>query len=66
MEEETCKGCGQSLADSMNPSLEDAWQAEVLRCHACTTAAHKAEAFAKNGDPAGAHIHVHRRKGSRG
>jgi len=63
VEDEVCKGCGQLLSESTDPELEEAWAAEVLRCHACTAAGHRAEAFQRaGGDQHGANVHVHRRE----
>lgn len=66
LEDDTCKGCGQPISDSQNPDLEEAWAAEVIRCHACAAATRRANQFQKDGDMAGAHIHVHPRRERRG
>jgi hypothetical protein len=67
VEAEVCRGCGQPLAESTDPALEEAWTAEVIRCHACATGGRKAEAFQKSGgDAHGANVHVHRREARRG
>jgi hypothetical protein len=66
VEAEACTGCGQILADSTNPDSEGRWTAEVLRCHACTTAAHHAEKFQQaGGDGHGAHVRVYRKEDRR-
>lgn len=62
VEAETCAGCGQPLGETTDPALEEAWRAEVIRCHACATASRQAEAFQTGGgSPHGAHVTVHRR-----
>ncbi|MFD5081856.1 hypothetical protein ACFWOG_04340 [Kitasatospora sp. NPDC058406] len=66
VEDETCRGCGQPLGESTSPELEEGWTAEVIRCHACTTAAYTTRAFQKDGDSDGVHVHVHRKEGRRG
>jgi hypothetical protein len=39
-EDGTCSGCGQQVAYSMDPALEDYWVGiEPIRCHACTALA---------------------------
>ncbi|MFD9124358.1 hypothetical protein [Kitasatospora sp. NPDC059571] len=66
VEAEVCRGCGHPLDESTDPEQEFGWAAEVIRCHACATAARTAQAFEKGGgDPHGANVHVHRRKGDR-
>lgn len=63
VEEQACRGCGQPLGESTDPDLEEAWVAEVIRCHACTTAGHAGERFhAEGGDQHGASVHVHRKE----
>jgi hypothetical protein len=63
VEDEACRGCGQPLDQSTDPALEEAWTAEVIRCHACAAAGRHAEQFQKaGGEPHGANVHVHRRK----
>ncbi|MGW4803007.1 hypothetical protein [Kitasatospora sp. NPDC004272] len=65
VEAETCKGCGQPLAESTDQALEEAYTAEVIRCHACTTAGHHLESWQKaGGDQHGANVRVTRRKGA--
>lgn len=64
LEADTCSGCGQSISESMDPDREDAWRAEVLRCHACTAAARHVESWQKQGgDQRGAHVRVTKREG---
>jgi hypothetical protein len=65
VEAEVCGGCHQQLSESTDEALEEAWQAEVVLCHACATAGRHAERWRKeNGDgPAhGAGVRVTRRK----
>ncbi|MGW6913706.1 hypothetical protein ACWGB8_07790 [Kitasatospora sp. NPDC054939] len=63
VEDETCSGCGQPLAESTDPDSEYRYVAEVIRCHACTTAGRHAERFHQDGgDQVGAHVHVHPRE----
>ncbi|MFF2954337.1 hypothetical protein ACFVVU_23705 [Kitasatospora sp. NPDC057965] len=67
VDDETCRGCGQPLAESTSPELEEGWVAEVIRCHACTTAAQTSNRFQQGGgDSSGVHVHVHRREDHRG
>jgi hypothetical protein len=63
VEAETCRGCGQPLGESTDADLEELWQAEVIKCHACVTAGHRAESWQKSGGSQhGANIHVTRRE----
>ncbi|MFJ2863678.1 hypothetical protein [Kitasatospora sp. NPDC087314] len=63
VEEDTCRGCGQPLTESTDADAENAWTAEVIRCHACTTAHQRSTQFQKDGgDLGGAHIHVRHRR----
>lgn len=63
VEAESCRGCGQPLGDSTAPELEEAWRAEVIKCHACATAGHHLESWQKQGgDTHGASVHVTRRE----
>lgn len=64
VEDDTCRGCGQPLSTSTAPEAEDAWVAEVIRCHACTAAGQRTNQFQQDGgDQHGAHVHVHPRGG---
>lgn len=63
LEADTCTGCGQSLTESMDPEREELWKAEVVRCHACGTAARHVEGWQKGGgDARGAHVRVLKRE----
>lgn len=43
-EDGVCSGCGQPLAESMDPDLEDEWATlPAHRCHSCTAIARAAE-----------------------
>lgn len=63
VEDEVCRGCGQPVADSTDPALEEMWRAEVIRCHACATAGREAAAFQHDSaDQHGINVRVHRRE----
>lgn len=65
LEADTCSGCGMSLAESMDPTHEEHWKAEVLKCHACGTAARHVQGWQKSGgDARGAHVRVLKREGA--
>ncbi|MFD5916172.1 hypothetical protein ACFVYP_07070 [Kitasatospora sp. NPDC058201] len=67
VEAETCSGCGHSLVDGLDGELEEGWRAEVLRCHACATAARHLDGWRDAGaDTRGAQVRVTRREGERG
>lgn len=62
VEAESCSGCGQPLAQTLDPELEEAWRAEVVRCHACAAAATHVEGWqSSGGDTRGAQVRVTRR-----
>lgn len=54
-----CPGCGNYLAKSTDPALEEKWEAYGVTCHSCAAAErgarHWTEASAnqKGGDPSG-------------
>lgn len=63
VEAETCSGCGQALAEGLDPELEEHWRAEVLRCHACATGARHVDGWQHGGgDTRGAQVRVSRRE----
>lgn len=63
VEAEVCKGCGQPLYESTDQALEEGWQAEVIKCHACAIAGRHMESWQHaGGDPHGANVHVKRRE----
>jgi hypothetical protein len=63
VEAENCPECGQPWVESSNPDNEFAYDAHVLRCHACTTSAKTRDAFEKrNGDARGMHVLITKRE----
>ncbi|PJN24065.1 hypothetical protein [Kitasatospora sp. CB02891] len=63
VEGEACRGCGQSVADSTDPALEEMWRADVIRCHACAAAGREMADFQHGSkDVHGAYAHVSRRE----
>ncbi|MFD0405023.1 hypothetical protein [Kitasatospora sp. NPDC127116] len=63
VEDETCRGCGQPIGEATSPDTEGRWEAELIRCHPCTTASTTTTRFQQDGgDPAGVHVHVHRKE----
>ncbi|MCG6499466.1 hypothetical protein [Kitasatospora sp. A2-31] len=66
VEAETCS-CGHPLADTLDGDLEESWRAEIVRCHACATAARHLDGWRDaGGDTRGAQVRVTRREGRRG
>ena len=48
-EDSLCPGCGQTVAESMDPDLADEWDyMPPQRCHGCTALARAADAAEKN------------------
>ena len=38
LESEACDGCGHPVSESMDPTNQFGYHAELLRCHACAAA----------------------------
>lgn len=65
LEEEanTCEGCGHPKTQSMHPSSEGRYVAEVMRCHACAARTRKVNAYTSaGGDAAGLMVVVSRKE----
>ncbi|MFB7671682.1 hypothetical protein ACFC26_09715 [Kitasatospora purpeofusca] len=63
VEAETCSGCGHPLTDALASDQEEAWRAEILRCHACATGARHVDSWrTAGGDTRGAQVRVTRRE----
>lgn len=57
-----CQGCGHPVGESTDPALEEAWQAEIVRCHACSAASRKADGWHEaGGDSHGINVRVSRK-----
>jgi len=62
-EADTCAGCGHPKSESMHPTADGAYTAEVLRCHACATRVRKVNAYTSaRGDTAGLMVAVTRKE----
>ncbi|GAA2484568.1 hypothetical protein GCM10010406_21040 [Streptomyces thermolineatus] len=62
MEADSCPDCGQPWSEATDPANEFDYQAELLRCHACTTGAKTAGRYRdQGGDARGLHINITRR-----
>ncbi|WP_405019548.1 hypothetical protein [Kitasatospora sp. NBC_00070] len=63
VEAESCSGCGQPLAQTLDPELEEMWRAEIVKCHGCATAARQVDGWQHGGgDARGAQVRVIRRE----
>ena len=49
VESGTCRDCGHPLAETTSSAGEDAYVADVVRCHACVAAARRVSAFTDDG-----------------
>jgi hypothetical protein len=59
----TCRDCGHALAETTSAGSEDAYDAEVTKCHGCVGAAKRVAAFmADGGKSEGLQVRVTRRR----
>jgi len=58
-ETEVCGGCGQPVAECVDPRNEDAYQATSWRCHACTAKDKEGEKYREA--PPGIYLSVKKR-----
>lgn len=62
VEADSCPECGQPWGEATDKNNEFAYQADLIRCHACTASATAVQAYQdKGGRPEGLHVHVTRR-----
>lgn len=59
-ERDLCPGCGRSRTESTSPDMQDAYDADMIRCHGCAAVAHASEAFhdKPRADPHGIYIAI--------
>jgi hypothetical protein len=63
VESEGCPDCGHPWAESSHADNEFAYQAELVRCHACATSIKARDAYeAQQGDVRGLHVSITRRQ----
>jgi hypothetical protein len=63
VEADTCRDCGHPLHESTSADSEYAYEADVVRCHACATAAKRVTAHQdQGGSTAGLQVSVSRRR----
>ncbi|WP_416976722.1 hypothetical protein [Streptomyces sp. T028] len=61
IEADVCPDCRQPWQDATDAKNEGAWNAHLVRCHACATAARKTTEFENNGgDMRGLHVQLTR------
>lgn len=62
VEKDVCGECGQPHSESTDAANEFAYEAEIVRCHACHTSARASQSHQdKGGDMAGLQIHLDKR-----
>ncbi|MFH8752934.1 hypothetical protein ACH4GK_17935 [Streptomyces rimosus] len=62
VEADTCPDCGQPWSEVSTIDAEFAYDAELLRCHACATGARAAHRYQEaGGDPRGIHVSIVKR-----
>lgn len=63
VEADTCKGCGQSLTQSMAPANEFGFRGSLITCHGCVAAGIAVRSHAdEGGDTHGLFVQVHPKK----
>ncbi|MEV8046379.1 hypothetical protein AB0P02_21400 [Streptomyces griseoluteus] len=61
IEADCCPECKQPWGEVTDPKSEEAYRAELIRCHACTTSARTVRAYQdKGGQTEGLHVHLDR------
>lgn len=59
VEADSCPDCKRPWSETSSPESEGTYQAEVLRCHACSAGATKLHSFEKaGGDTRGVHVSI--------
>lgn len=62
VEADACPECGQPWGEATDPDSEFAYQAQLVKCHACATSAARVRAHQdNNGNTDGLHVHLERR-----
>ncbi|MFE7954374.1 hypothetical protein [Streptomyces sp. NPDC057413] len=62
VEADCCPECRQPWGEATDPANEFAYEAELVRCHACSTSAQTVKAYQeKGGKPDGLHVRIERR-----
>ncbi|WP_263165394.1 hypothetical protein [Streptomyces sp. SCSIO ZS0520] len=62
VEADACPECGQPWGEATDPASEEAYRAELIRCHACSTSASAVRAYQdKGGKTEGLHVHIEKR-----
>lgn len=64
VEADKCPDCGTPWGEATDPKREFAYDAEVIRCHACTASSMRVKAYQDSGgNPQGLHVHITEREG---
>jgi hypothetical protein len=64
VEADCCPECRQPWSEATDRANEEAYRAELIRCHACTASAHTVKAYQdKGGTAEGLHVHIERTGG---
>ncbi|MFB6977684.1 hypothetical protein [Streptomyces scopuliridis] len=62
VEKDCCPDCGNPWSEASKIENEYAYEAELLRCHACATGARSAHAYQESGgDVRGIHVSIMKR-----
>lgn len=62
VEADQCPGCSRPWSEVSDPAAEDTYQAEVMRCHACSASARHVNAYQQSGGTTeGLHVNITKR-----